>query len=325
MNRTAGSTTNGSTEPSVDYSIVIPVYYNEGSLRTTFEAIEREVLSANPGLSCEVIFVDDGSGDGSLRELLQLREENPAIVKVIKLTRNFGQPSARLAGLTHARGRCAISISADGQDPAELLNEMLRAHFEERFEVVICARKGRDEPLHRSLTSRIFYGLMRRLRFQNMPTGGFDLVLLGRKALDVILRNREANHFFQGQVLWTGFQPKVIEYQRRARKVGVSRWTLRKKVKLLIDAVLCYSYTPVRLISASGIAMALLGFLSAAALISRRIVWGTAVEGWTALIVVLLITSGVQMLMIGVIGEYQWRALAQARNRDPYVVEEVFD
>jgi polyisoprenyl-phosphate glycosyltransferase len=310
---------------AVDYSIVIPVYYNEGELKPTFEAIAREVIARNPELVGEVVFVDDGSGDGSLAELLELHAEHPEIVRVIKLTRNFGQPSARLAGLTHARGRCALSMSADGQDPAELLHQMLHAHFDEGFEVVICARKGRDESLYRSLTSRIFYGAMRSLRFQTMPTGGFDFVLLGRKALDVILKNREANHFFQGQVLWTGFKPKVIEYRRLKRKVGVSRWSFGKKLKLMLDAVLSYSYAPVRWISISGVAMALLGFLTAAALVVRRLVWGTAVEGWTALIVVVLFTSGMQMLMIGILGEYQWRTLAQARDRDPYVVDEVYD
>jgi dolichol-phosphate mannosyltransferase len=310
---------------TVDYSIVIPVYYNEGELRTTFEAIEREVILENPELSGEVVFVDDGSGDGSLAELLELHAEHPEIVRVIKLTRNFGQPAARLAGLSFARGRCVMSMSADGQDPAELLHQMLHAHIDEGWQVVICARKGRDESLYRSWTSRIFYGSMRSLRFHNMPAGGFDFVLLGRKALDVILKNREANPFFQGQVLWAGFPPKVLEYRRRKRKVGVSRWSFGKKLKLMLDAVLSYSYAPVRWMSVSGVAMALLGFLTAAVLVVRRLAWGTEVEGWTALIVVVLFTSGMQMLMIGILGEYQWRTLAQARDRDPFVVDEIYD
>jgi dolichol-phosphate mannosyltransferase len=314
----------GGDDSTIDYSIVIPVYYNEGELRPTFEALHRDVISRHPELTAEIVFVDDGSGDGSLAELLELRRENPSLVKVLKLTRNFGQPNARLAGLSHARGRCVISISADGQDPAALLNDMLHAHFDEGYEVVICARSGREESLYRSLTSRVFYGLMRRLRFQNMPPGGFDLVLLGRKALRVILRNQEANPFFQGQILWSGFQPKILEYRRLSRKVGVSRWSFSKKLKLMLDAVMCYSYAPIRWISASGILIAFLGFVFAAALIAKRLIWGTQVEGWTALVVIVLMTSGVQMLMIGLLGEYQWRALAQARDRDPYVIDEIY-
>ncbi len=312
-------------ENAIDYSIVLPVYYNEGELRTTYEALEREVFTKNPELRGEVVFVDDGSGDGSLAELQELHAEHPETVKVLKLTRNFGQPAARLAGLSYARGRCVVSMSADGQDPTELVHHMLQAHFDEGYEVVICARKSREESLYRSGTSRIFYGAMRNLRFQNMPPGGFDFVLLGRKALEVILRNREANPFFQGQVLWTGFPPKIIEYRRLKRKIGRSRWSFGKKLKLMIDAVLCYSYAPVRWISISGVSMALLGFLTAAFLAVRRLYYGTAVEGWTALIVVLLITSGMQMLMIGILGEYQWRTLAQARGREPFVIDEIYD
>ena len=117
------------SEP-IDYSIVLPVYYNEGELRATFEGIEREVIAEHPELRGEVIFVDDGSGDGSLAELLELHAEHPQTIKIVKLTRNFGQPNARLAGLSYARGKCALSISADGQDPPEMLRRMLREHFE---------------------------------------------------------------------------------------------------------------------------------------------------------------------------------------------------
>ena len=243
----------------VDYSIVIPVYYNEGSLRPTMDALRSEVFEANSGRSCEVIFVDDGSGDDSLRELLELQREDPERVKVIALTRNFGQPYARLAGLERSRGRCVISISADGQDPAGLINDMLAAHFEEGYEVVACARKGRDESWYRVVTSRVFYWLLQRLSFPNMPLGGFDFVLLSRRALNVVLRNQEAHPFFQGQILWTGFTPKFIYFQRRQRETGKSRWTFGKKVTLLIDGVLSYSFFPIRVMSFTGSLIALRG------------------------------------------------------------------
>ena len=136
-------------------------------------------------------FVDDGSGDGSLDELLRLREKDPQTVKVIKLTRNFGQVNALLAGFSHARGKCVVAMSADGQDPAALIHEMLKGHFEERYEIVACARQGRDESYYRVWTSRVAYALIRRLSVPNMPRGGFDFVLLGRRALDVFLRNQK--------------------------------------------------------------------------------------------------------------------------------------
>lgn len=309
----------------VDYSIVIPVYYNEGSLRSTMESLRREVMDANPGRTCEVIFVDDGSGDESLRELLELRKEHPTQVKVIALTRNFGQPYARLAGLERSRGKCVVSISADGQDPPGLINDMLTAHFDDGYEVVACARKGRDESWYRVVTSRLFYWLMKRLSFPNMPLGGFDFVLLSRRALNVVLRNKEAHPFFQGQILWTGFTPKFIYFQRRQREKGKSRWTFGKKLTLLIDGVLSYSYFPICVMSLTGSLLALLGFLYAAFIALRRVLVGTDFEGWSAIMVVLLLTSGVQVLMLGITGEYLWRTLAQIRNRDLYVIAEVYD
>lgn len=306
-------------------SVVVPVYFNEGSLVTTMASLENDAIRNHPELAWEVIFVDDGSGDGSLKELLTIREKSPRLVKVIKLTRNFGQPSARLAGLTYASGQCVVTMSADGQDPAALINKMLQAHFEEGYEIVVCTRQGRDESMFRVLTSRVFYRLMRSLSFDNMPVGGFDFVLLGRRALEVLLRNQDAYPFFQGQLLWTGFRTKFIEYRRQERKVGRSRWTFGKKVTLLIDGVMNYSYFPIRLMSGWGIVSSVLGFGYAAWIFFRRLVWGHPIQGWAPLMIVTLVLGGLQMLMLGVIGEYLWRTLAQVRHRDPYLVEAVFD
>jgi dolichol-phosphate mannosyltransferase len=308
-----------------DYSIVIPVYFNEGCLTDTMASLENDVIVQHPDLTYEVIFVDDGSGDGSLNELLRIREENPKIVKVIKLTRNFGQPRARLAGLSYARGKCVVTMSADGQDPAILINEMLKAHFEEQSEIVVCTRQGRDESWYRILTSKLFYALMRKLSFPNMPPGGFDFVLLGRRALDVLLRNQEAHPFFQGQILWTGFKIKFIEYRRWARKVGRSRWTFGKKLTYLMDGMLSYSFLPMRLMSGMGILAALLGFLWALRIFVNFMVRGNPVKGWSPLMIVVLVMGGLQMLMLGIIGEYLWRTLAQVRNREPYIIETIYD
>ena len=314
-----------SADSVIDYSIVVPVYFNEGCLTDTMASIKNDIVARNPGLRCEVIFVDDGSGDGSLNELLQLREINPQMVKVMKLTRNFGQVNAILAGFSYARGRCAITMSADGQDPALLVNEMLKAHCEEQFEIVVCTRQGRDESHYRVLTSKLFYVLIRKLSFPNMPLGGFDFVLLGRRALDVLLNNQEAHPFFQGQILWTGFKTKFIEYQRLERKVGQSRWTFGKKLTYLIDGVMSYSFLPLRFISVAGILFALLGFLYALVILVRRVVVGSAVVGWAPLMIAVLVMGGFQMLMLGVVGEYLWRVLAQVRHRSPYVIEAIYD
>jgi glycosyltransferase involved in cell wall biosynthesis len=309
----------------VDYSIIIPVYFNEGSLKKTFKQLKEIVIDKNHDLTGEIIFIDDGSADNSLNELLEIREANPELVKIIKFTRNFGQPYARLAGYRHANGKCFIHISADLQDPPELVNSMLHAYFNENYEIVIGERTSRDESLYRRITSRIFFWLIRKLSFPNMPVGGFDYHLIGRRVRNIILKNQEANPYFQGQVLWTGYNIKFIKYERKKREIGKSRWTFGKKLKLLIDGVMGYSFFPLRLMMMLGLFVSLLGFAYALYLLVRRIFGDVALKGWTSIMIALLILSGVQMLLMGIIGEYLWRTLDQVRRRQPYIIEEIFE
>jgi dolichol-phosphate mannosyltransferase len=306
-------------------SIIIPVYFNEGCLFQIMEAIIKEVIEKNTHLNFEVIFVDDGSGDNSLEELLTIQRENPKIVKVIKLTRNFGQVAALVAGFSHAKGKCVIVMSADGQDPIGLINDMIKAHFEEEYEVVLCMRRGRDESFYRRITSKLFYRIIKKLSFPEMPLGGFDYVLMGDRAFKVFLKNIEAHPFFQGQVLWMGFRTKFIEYQRQQRITGISRWSFAKKLTYLIDGVLAYSFSPIRMSSFAGIILALLGFIYAGIIFFSRIVYGNPVKGWAPLMIIVLCIGGFQLLMIGIIGEYIWRTLAQTKNRDMYVIDAIYD
>lgn len=308
----------------VDLSIIIPVYYNEGLVRTTFESLVREVIEYRPEYTYEVILIDDGSGDGSLNELIGIQQDYPDIARVIKLTRNFGQVSALLAGFAHSQGRAIVAISADGQEPPHLINEMLDAHMQEGYQVVLCKREGRDESAYRVYTSKVFYWLIRTLSFSNMPPGGFDFFLLSRRALDVLLENEEVHPFLQGQILWMGFTPKFIAYHRLDRKLGESRWTFGKKLTYLIDGVLGYSYFPMRIMSIAGIGAAVLGFLYALVVFVFGVLVGNPVKGWAPLMIVTLVMGGMQMLMLGIIGEYLWRTLAQARQRAPYIIETIY-
>jgi dolichol-phosphate mannosyltransferase len=314
-----------SSSPRIDCSIVIPVYYNEGLLAATLGRIREKVIVSNPARRFEVVFVDDGSGDGSLRELLELREKNPELVKVVKLSRNFGQVPAIRCGYENSVGACVVAMSADGQDPSELINEMLKCHFDEHFEIVIAARQGRDESAYRVWTSALFYRAMQKLCFPNMPPGGFDFTLMGRRALQVFLSQREARSFYQGQILWMGFKTKLLEYRRLERKVGQSRWTFGKKLTYLIDGVVSYSFFPIRLVSVLGILTALAGFLYALVVLFVRLVYGTMAQGWAPLMIVMLVLGGMQMITMGIFGEYLWRIFAQVQNRAPYIVDEIYD
>lgn len=313
------------SEGTVDFSIIIPVYYNQGCLIPAFQALQEQVFARQKGKTYEVVYVNDGSKDQSMEELLKIQSEHPDVVRVIDLTRNFGQVNALMAGFSFARGKCVIAMSADGQDPASLINDMLSANSEEGYDVVICTRKGRDESLYRVITSRIFYILIKKMVFPEMPDGGFDFTLMSRRVLNVFIRNSKAHFFFQGQILWMGFKTKFIEYFRSARITGESRWTFGKKLTYLIDGVLSFSFIPIRIMSFAGIILAGLGFLYALIVLLDKLIYGNPIQGWTPLMIVVLVLGGFQSLMLGIIGEYIWRTMAQVQNQDMYVVNNVYE
>lgn len=308
---------------TVGFSVVVPVYFNEGSLMSLCEELDREVFQRLSGVVGEIVFVDDGSGDASYAVLEQLQASHPQRVRVIRLSRNFGQLNAIWCGLIHARGRATAVVSADGQDPAEYVREMLEMILRENKEVVICTREDREESAWRKFTSGCFYRLMQNLCFPNMPIGGFDFFSLGEKARVALLRNYQSHGFLQGQILRLGFDPCIIPYTRRARVHGRSRWTFAKKLTYLLDGVIGYSFLPLRLMSLFGVLIALLGFLYALFILLMRITLGNPIEGWAPLMIVILVMGGVQMVMLGIIGEYLWRTKAQVTAEPPYIIESI--
>lgn len=309
----------------ISCSIVIPVYCNELNVEPTFSKIYEDVIIKNPHLTFEVIFVDDGSYDNSLEKLVKLKNANEGLIKIIKLTRNFGQVNAIYAGYSKARGKCIINISADLQDSPELINEMFRYYYEEKFPIVICTRSDREESFIRRSTSKIFYAAMRKLSFSDMPSGGFDFLLIDFKVKSLLLSNMEANAFWQGQILWTGYKVKFIPYTRQKRELGESKWTFSKKLKYLIDGVLGYSFLPIRLMSILGLLISLSGFLYSIFIVIAKITGNVPFQGWAPLMIIVLLLSGFQMLMLGVIGEYLWRTLDEVRRRQAYVIENFYE
>ena len=310
---------------SLDYSIIVPVYQNEASLKETFRILKNSVIDKNPSLTAEIIFVDDGSTDNSFSVLNILFEEYSELIVVVKLTRNFGTYPAIIAGYEKARGNCLVNISADLQDPPELINEMLNYHYNENYNIVVCHRESRDESFYRKFTSNIFYSAIKKYCFPIMPKGGFDFILISSKVKSEILNNLEADFFLQGKILWTGYDIKFIPYKRRERHQGLSQWTFSKKLKWFIDSIMSYSFFPIRFISFLGIFVAFIGFIYAAIVFIQRIVSDDYIYGWAPIVILILILSGIQMLMLGVIGEYLWRTLSQSRKRPQYVVDKVIE
>jgi len=302
-------------------SVVIPVYFNEENIPVTWVALRDALGQLPPQVGWEVVFVDDGSGDASYARLLDVHALAPDRVHVVKLTRNFGQVAAILAGLRHARGDACVVMSADLQDPPELIVEMVRRWGRGERRIVLAVREGREDGWLARVGSRVFYRLMRRYAIPDMPDGGFDFFLIDRAVVDIINDADEKNAFLQGQVLWTGYEPVCIPYVRRRRELGRSRWSLSRKLKYLVDGFVSYTETPVRMITLLGLIVSALSFAYALLIFALKLFWQIPVEGWAPIMITMLMLGGIQLVMLGVIGEYLWRNSHESRRRPSFVVD----
>ncbi len=300
-------------------SVVVPVFNNQGTLRKTFDGIVEHFRSKLARHTFEIIFVDDGSKDGSADELLSLRREH-AEAKLLFFTRNFGQASAMAAGNRHASGDCVINISADLQDPIELMSEMIN-RWEAGFKIVACVRGGREEPLLRKMSSNLFYWFL-RLSIPNYPGQGYDYYLVDRAVLDVINQYRAKEAFITFDILETGYSFTSISYIRRGRTVGKSGYNVLRRLRAAINCMVITSFLPIRVMSLVGMTVAVLGLLYACLVAYARLTDQIPIPGYALLVILILVTSGVNMLMIGVMGEYLWRALDTIKARPDYLIRE---
>lgn len=300
-------------------SIIVPIYYNELNIPHLYEQMKEKILSRTD-FEAEIVCVDDGSKDGSYKALLELREKDDRF-KVVKLSRNFGSHTAILAGFAHATGDCMTMVAADLQEPLEIIIEMYEK-WKQGKKVVIAVRKDREDDFFQKLFSNTYYSLMQKYALKDMPSGGFDCFFIDKKVRDVLVSMNEKNSSIVGQVLWAGFEMDKIYYVRKKREIGESKWTLSKKIKLFIDSFMAFSYVPIRFISTLGIVISIVGFILAVFLIVNKFMFNVPVQGWTTMMITLLMLSGIQMLTLGVIGEYLWRNFDESRGRPTYIVEE---
>jgi polyisoprenyl-phosphate glycosyltransferase len=300
-------------------TVVVPVYWNQATLAALLERLRTVADELLPD-ELEALFVDDGSGDDSY-ELLRAAAERDERVQVVRLSRNFGSNAAILAGLTFARGDAIVVIAADLQDPPELIPRLVR-EWQDGAEVVVAARRSRDDPFFSRMLSGVFNRLFRRFVFRDFPEGGFDFLLVSRRVARVLANMAERNSYIFGQAMWVGFERRVVEYDRAAREEGRSRWTLGKKAKYFVDAFTAFSYVPIRAASLLGFVLALAGFLYAAILIVLRATGAISnAPGFAALAVLILVAAGTQLIVIGIIGEYLWRVLEESRRRPAFIVD----
>lgn len=305
------------------FSIVVPVYFNEMNLPHTIQRL-LALKDKCPAYQFELVFVDDGSKDASLEMLLRLRRQFPNEIKVVKLCRNFGSMAAIQAGLTATTGDCVGMISADLQDPPELFAEMIE-YWEKGIKAVFAVRGDRQDSWLQKRFSNCYYWLMRCLAIPDYPAGGFDFFLIDRQIVSELIRIHEKNTNLMSLIFWLGHSHVLIPYTRERRAKGKSRWTLSKKLKLTIDSFVAFSYVPIRFISLVGLFIAGGAFCYGMYILYVWMSGHVQVKGYTPIMLLLAFTSGTQMVMLGILGEYLWRALDETRSRPAYVVDTVYD
>lgn len=305
-------------------SVIIPCYYNEANIPVTTQELLANEARFPADVEVEYVMVDDGSGDQTVQALLEFQRRAPERVRVVELAGNVGSYNAIVAGMQYATGDCMVIITADLQDPPELMVRMLE-YWRQGFKLVIGNRQDREETGAQKFFANVFHVLMKRLALPNIPDGGFDYVLFDRQVRDQVVQLQERNSNVFYLMIWLGYAYVNIPYVRQKRKIGKSRWTLQKKMKLFIDSLLSFSFSPVRAISAVGLGLGLIAVLYGFYIIGLRLLNPHEPPGWTTLMVVVLFVSAFQMVALGVIGEYVWRGLDAARNRPLYVVKELHD
>lgn len=303
-------------------SIVIPVYYNADTLMMLYEDMREKILDQLGDY--EIVMVDDGSGDDSYAVMQQIQSLDPSNVKLVKLSRNFGEHSAILAGLSQCSGDCAVTKQADLQEDSTLILEMYES-WKRGNKVVIAVREERDDSAIKKLFANLYYAIVRRFIDKNMPKGGFDCYLLDKQVIKVLEMLDEKNSALTLQVLWVGFKSEKIYFHRKDREVGKSRWTLSKKIKLVLDSMMSFSYFPIRFMSGIGFVFAALSFLWIIEVVIEYFVTRAPLRGWSTLICLILLSTGLILMMLGILGEYVWRALDASRNRPPFIIDEVSD
>jgi polyisoprenyl-phosphate glycosyltransferase len=300
-------------------TIVVPVHNEKDNLARFHEDVSR-VMHGLGEYDWEFMFVDDGSTDRSF-DVIQTLRDLDSRVTAIRFPRNFGSHVAIAAGIDHSKGDAAVIMAADLQDPPSLIKDFV-ARWRDGFDVVWGARSGRDDGKMRAWAMNRFYSLVRRIAIPSYPKGGTgSFCLITRPVMDAFRQMNERNRLTFGLIAWAGFRETQVPYHRPRRLVGSSSWTTGKMLKAAVDTFVSFSFLPIRAISYFGLLVSALSFLFGFYVLVNKLFFGTHVEGWTSVMLAVLLLGGVQLVMIGVLGEYLWRVLDEARARPLYIIE----
>jgi dolichol-phosphate mannosyltransferase len=305
-------------------SIVLPIFDEEENIPELYRRLVAVASTAHFGNgSVEFIFVDDGSRDGSAETILQLRAKDGR-VKLAEFSRNFGHQAAFTAGLDLSRGEAVVLMDADLQDPPEVLVEMIEA-WKNGADVVYAVRKNRKESVWKRLTYFSFYRILQRISNIDIPLDSGDFCLMDRKVVDQIKKLPERNRFLRGLRSWVGFNQVALPYERQARHSGKPKYTFGSLTKLALNGIFSFSSFPLRLATYLGFLVFVVGFIFLIAVIAAYFISGEYPQGWASLIVVMLFLGGVQLLILGAIGEYVAMIHDEVKERPKYVIREYFD
>lgn len=302
-------------------SILIPCYNEEQSLPLLYPELVK-LMDANPGYEWELMFVNDGSKDNTLTVLQQLRQQDGR-VNYVDLSRNFGKEAAMLAGFDHVSGDCMVIIDADLQHPPTLIPEMIK-WWEQGYDDVYAKRKsrGKESWLRKRLSLQFYKILQRSSRFEVLQNVG-DFRLLDRCCINALRQLRESERYTKGMYSWIGFKKKEIEFEQGDRIAGESSWNYRQLFSFAIDGITSFTNAPLRISTVVGFVVSLCAFLYMIYVFFKAVIFGDPVQGYPTLVILILFLGGIQLLSLGIIGEYIGRIYNETKNRPDYIVREI--
>jgi len=300
--------------PSV--GLIVPCYNEEEVLPALFETLEPVLDRLGP--EARVLLVNDGSRDGTAG-LLDAQCARDSRYGVLHLSRNFGHQAAISAGLQHVRGEAVVLLDADLQDPPDLIPAMV-ATWREGFDIVYGVRQKRKEAWVLRAAYRVFYRLLKRMANVDIPLDAGDFSLMDRRVVDLLNHMPEQNRFVRGLRGWVGFRQAGLPYERAERRAGAPKYNLTRLMRLALDGLVSFSIVPLRLAVWLGLATSLFGFLYLVYAVAERLLVGTTPPGWASLVVLILLLGGIQLVMIGIIGEYVGRIFEEVKGRPRFIV-----
>ncbi len=302
-------------------SVIIPCYNEEEVIRETYNRLTAVMKSIEEKYCYELIFINDGSKDKTIDILRDLSTQH-SYVKVISFSRNFGHQIAVTAGIDQANGDAVILIDADLQDPPELILDFLQK-WEEGYQVVYAVRRRREgETWFKKITAGLFYRTLKSIVDVDIPLDTGDFRLMSYEVVEVLKSIKERHRFIRGLVSWVGFKQIGIEYDRDKRFAGKTKYPLKKMIKFSIDAITSFSFVPLRVASFLGFFSAFLGLIGILFSLYLKLATDATIQGWTSLMLVVLFLGGMQLLILGIIGEYLGRIYDETRKRPLYVIAE---